>query len=89
MLTWFCTDVSDARTLMTTKQSTLARFIHVITRLGAVYKLPPTSLHVFYDKEGSLIAFNSSGSLFCNLRYYEAWRTSPSFGHYFPPNACS
>jgi hypothetical protein len=63
---------------MTTKQLTLARFIHVITRLGAVYKLPPTSLHVFYDKAGSLIAFNSSGSLFCNLRYYEAWRTLPS-----------
>lgn len=42
--------------------------------LAEVYRLPLTSLHVFFDLEGGLIAFNRNGSVFFNLRYYEAWR---------------
>lgn len=61
---------------MMSKKDPMARFINILKRLGEVYKLPLTSLHVFYDAKGSLIAFNSNGSLFCNLRYYEAWRKS-------------
>lgn len=59
---------------MTTKHDVLARFIHVIQPLGQVYKLPPTSLHIFYDLGGEMIAFNRNASIFLNLRYYEAWR---------------
>jgi len=51
----------------------LARFIHVVKPLGEVYKLPPTSLHIFYDTGGEMIAFNRNASIFLNLRYYEAW----------------
>lgn len=68
-------DVPELPMLMHTKKDALSRFIHIIRSLGKVYALPPTSLHVFYDVAGSLIAFNAGGSLFCNLRYYEAWRT--------------
>jgi hypothetical protein len=74
-------DVPDLSMLMHSKKDSLSRFIHVIRALGQVYALPPTSLHIFYDVAGSLIAFNSSGSLFCNLRYYEAWRMSSSMNH--------
>ena len=42
--------------------------------LADVYKLPAASLHIFYDTSGSRIAFNRNGSIFLNLRYYEAWR---------------
>lgn len=59
---------------MTAKHDVLARFIHVIQPLGRVYGLPPTSLHIFYDRAGEMIAFNRNASIFLNLRYYEAWR---------------
>jgi hypothetical protein len=54
----------------------LARFLHVLNPLVEVYNIPRTSLHVFADQEGQLVAFNRNGSLFMNLRYFEAWRTS-------------
>lgn len=68
------TDVLDARTLMQQKGESLARFIYTVRPLREVYTLPPTSLHIFYDKAGELIAFNRNASLFLNLRYFEQWR---------------
>jgi hypothetical protein len=59
---------------MNEKKDVMGRFSHIVRTLGKIYSLPPTSLHIFYDVSGSLIAFNAGGSLFCNLRYYEAWR---------------
>ncbi|KAG1726435.1 uncharacterized protein EDB91DRAFT_1263755 [Suillus paluster] len=55
------------------KHDSLARFIHVVTPLANVYNLPVTALHIFYDLTGGLIAFNRSGSLFLNHRFFEAW----------------
>jgi hypothetical protein len=52
----------------------IRRFIPIVQRLGKLYGVPPTSLHVFYDLSGSTVAFNANGSLFCNARYYEGWR---------------
>ena len=59
---------------MMTKHNAIARFIQVIKPLGLIYKLPMTSLHIFYDQGGEMIAFNRNASIFLNLRYYEAWR---------------
>lgn len=56
------------------KKDVLARFIYVVQPLIEVYKLPATSVNVFYDLAGQLIAFNRNASLFVNLRYFEAWR---------------
>ncbi|EPQ50301.1 hypothetical protein GLOTRDRAFT_82416 [Gloeophyllum trabeum ATCC 11539] len=61
------------RGFMEDKHDALARFIHVMQALREVYKLPAKSLHVFCDLGGELIAFNREGSLYLNLRYYEAW----------------
>ncbi|TFK44587.1 hypothetical protein BDQ12DRAFT_730629 [Crucibulum laeve] len=66
-------EVPDAQTFIQTKSGPLSRFIDVATKLARVYELPLTSLHIFYDLEGGLIAFNRNGSVFLNLRYYEAW----------------
>jgi hypothetical protein len=70
-------DVPQPKSIMTTKHDILARFIHIIKPLGEVYKLPLTSLHIFYDVGGEMIAFNRNASIFLNLRYYEAWRKLP------------
>jgi len=66
-------DVPDADTFMARMRDPLARFIHVVTPLAQIYNLPMTSLHIFYDMAGGLIAFNRNGSIFINLRYFEAW----------------
>jgi len=70
------TDTPEPQSIMTTKHDAIARFIHVIKPLGQIYKLPLTSLHIFYDQSGEMIAFNRNASIFLNLRYYEAWRKS-------------
>lgn len=68
-------DLPERESLIQRKRDVLARFLHVLLPLASIYKIPQTSLHVFADKEGQLVAFNRSGSLFVNLRYFEAWRT--------------
>ncbi|KAA1478156.1 hypothetical protein DENSPDRAFT_659742 [Dentipellis sp. KUC8613] len=65
--------VSNRQSLLQQKKDSIARFIHVLQPLAQIYRLPSSSLHIFYDAEGQLIAFNRNGSLFVNLRYYEAW----------------
>ena len=72
-------DLPERESLVQRKHDVLARFLHVLLPLVSVYKIPQTSLHVFADKEGQLVAFNRGGSLFVNLRYFEAWRTSRLF----------
>ncbi|KIK92678.1 hypothetical protein PAXRUDRAFT_829728 [Paxillus rubicundulus Ve08.2h10] len=66
-------DVPNTNTFMTRMHDPLARFVHIITPIARTYNLPMTSLHIFYDMAGGLIAFNRNGSLFLNLRYFEAW----------------
>ncbi|KAJ6558581.1 hypothetical protein DFH09DRAFT_1037162 [Mycena vulgaris] len=66
-------EVPDPHSFMPTKYEPLTRFVPLMTVLAQVYNLPLTSLHIFYDLDGGLIAFNRNGSIFFNLRYYEAW----------------
>ena len=70
-------DVPDTDTFIGRMRDPLARFIYVVTPLAEIYSLPMTSLHIFYDMAGGLIAFNRNGSIFLNLRYFEAWRECP------------
>jgi hypothetical protein len=77
-------DLPERESLIQRKRDVLARFLHVLLPLVSVYKIPQTSLHVFADKEGQLVAFNRGGSLFVNLRYYEAWRM---FRVFSPPTS--
>ncbi|KAK4044806.1 hypothetical protein C8A01DRAFT_11884 [Parachaetomium inaequale] len=49
----------------------IARFEALLRDVGAVYGLSERALHIFYDENGGTIAFNSGGSVFCNLRFWE------------------
>ncbi|KAL5514880.1 hypothetical protein ACEPAG_2196 [Sanghuangporus baumii] len=66
-------DVPDGRNLIAMRHDSIARFIHVVRPLRTLYKLPPTSINIFYDLHGDSIAFNRNASIFLNLRFYEAW----------------
>lgn len=76
-------DVSgeEGQNILTLKSTAIARFIHIMTSLSRVYSLNLTNLHIFYDTKGVLIAFNRNGSIFLNLRYYEAWRKCACYYH--------
>jgi hypothetical protein len=65
---------SDAVEAIGDMYSAIERFGRLILRpLIELYKVPFTSVHIFYDWAGPLIAFNRNGSLFLNARYYIAW----------------
>ncbi|KAK4520409.1 Vacuolar protein sorting-associated protein 13 [Mucor velutinosus] len=50
----------------------MARFNSILTALARVFELKLATIQIYYDTEGPTIAFNLSGSLFMNLRYYLA-----------------
>jgi len=66
-------DVLHPKDVLASKRDSIARFIHIVKPLAEVYELPLTSLHIFYDTSGGVIAFNRNASLFLNLRFFEAW----------------
>ncbi|KAJ7209538.1 hypothetical protein GGX14DRAFT_451864 [Mycena pura] len=66
-------EVPDPHTFVASRHEPIARFVVIMKVLAQVYNLPLTSLHIFYDLDGGLIAFNRNGSIFFNLRYYETW----------------
>lgn len=54
-------------------QSNLAAinaFSALLLDIGSVFLLQPQTLHIYYVEETTSIAFNSSGSIFCNLRFF-------------------
>ncbi|KAF9371790.1 hypothetical protein CPB97_001717, partial [Podila verticillata] len=64
----------DADAMMTKdNHKSLTRFVRLLMVLARdVFGLVPETMHVYYDPEGSTIAFNRSGALFFNWRYYVA-----------------
>lgn len=50
----------------------MTRFTNILTELSKVFELRLNTIQIFYDSQGPAIAFNTSGSLFMNLRYYLA-----------------
>lgn len=64
----------DADEIMTKENlKSLARFVSLLMVLAQdVFDLVPETMHVYFDPEGSTIAFNRGGALFFNWRYYVA-----------------
>lgn len=48
----------------------LNAFASLLAEIGSVYSLAPGVLHIFHDEAGGTIAFNTGGSIFCNLRFF-------------------
>ncbi|KAJ2913257.1 hypothetical protein MD484_g7175, partial [Candolleomyces efflorescens] len=62
-----------AKTFISDNHEGLVRFIHILKPLARAYELPQSTLHIFYDATGGLIAFNRNASLFVNFRFYQSW----------------
>ena len=57
-------------------------FSQLLQNLGSIFGLDPASIHIFYDRTGTTIAFNRNRSLFFNLRFYQGLHsqgTLPAF----------
>ncbi|RDA92339.1 hypothetical protein CP533_4388 [Ophiocordyceps camponoti-saundersi (nom. inval.)] len=65
-------DVAGASTtaLMRAQGAAINSFAGLLVEVGGIYSLEPRALHVFYDEAGGTIAFNTGGSIFCNLRFF-------------------
>jgi hypothetical protein len=50
--------------------SSIKVFSVLLQEVAGIYALPRKAMHMFYDEAGSTIAFNSQGSIFCNLRFF-------------------
>jgi len=60
----------DTKEFLAANISAIGQFESVLREVGSIYGLSTKALHIFYDEHGGTIAFNSSGSIFCNLRFY-------------------
>ncbi|RPB00166.1 hypothetical protein L873DRAFT_1843132 [Choiromyces venosus 120613-1] len=45
-------------------------FSRMLKGIAEIYSLRLTSMHIYYDEQGTTIAFNTNGSIFCNFRFY-------------------
>ncbi|KDE08540.1 hypothetical protein MVLG_01317 [Microbotryum lychnidis-dioicae p1A1 Lamole] len=69
--------VAGPRTFVRDHVHSIDRFIRLIVLpVSEVLTLDYRALHIFFDSTGPLIAFNRNGSIYLNLRYYEAWYDS-------------
>ncbi|TKA24109.1 hypothetical protein B0A50_06849 [Salinomyces thailandicus] len=62
---------SNPTDFLTSYASALQTFTLLLTALSTqIFHLDPSTLQIYYDDAGPSIAFNSSGAIFCNLRFY-------------------
>lgn len=61
---------TDPSTFFSQHAAGIDTFGTLLVSVAAVFNLAPRTLHVFYDEGGNSIAFNTSGSMFANYRYY-------------------
>jgi hypothetical protein len=58
-------------TFISTNYKGLDDFGHLLRDVANIYNLNQAAMHIFYDNQGPTIAFNSSGSIFCNFRFWK------------------
>ncbi|PFH59299.1 hypothetical protein XA68_12562 [Ophiocordyceps unilateralis] len=63
-------DGASAAAFLAANTSAINAFAALLVEVGAIYSLPPRAMHIFYDEAGGTIAFNTGGSIFCNLRFF-------------------
>lgn len=60
----------DQVSFLTANTDSIAKFEALLRDIADVYGVSPTALQIHFDDEGPCIAFNTNGSIFCNLRFF-------------------
>ncbi|KAI1876619.1 hypothetical protein JX265_004145 [Neoarthrinium moseri] len=66
----------DVEQFLAQNHKNINAFAVLIRQVGEVYGIKSKALHMFYDDSNNTIAFNSVGSIFCNLRYFNQLHAS-------------
>lgn len=61
---------SQAATFLANNSVHINSFALLLVDIANIYSLAPKVLHIYYDQAGGTIAFNTGGSIFCNLRFF-------------------
>lgn len=56
--------------ILSTYAAPLQTFSSMLLDVVDIYSAPRSSIHIYYDESGSTIAFNSSGAIFANFRFF-------------------
>ena len=62
--------VTEPANFVERNHTSLELFASLLLECAGVFKLRKDSLHMYYDERGESIAFNRSGAIFCNYRYF-------------------
>lgn len=60
----------DPQQFLASHRDAVNNFANLLVDVGRVYGLASSVLHIYYDERGNTIAFNTGGSIFCNLRFF-------------------
>lgn len=60
----------QAPTFVEQNHTGLDLFESVLLEIASIFGLRKDSLHIYFDIKGDAIAFNRSGAIFCNYRYF-------------------
>ncbi|CCG84023.1 protein of unknown function [Taphrina deformans PYCC 5710] len=60
----------DQGTVLMQHTASAQQFSQLLSRLGQVFNSNAGSLNICYDDAGPTIAFNKTGTIYCNLRFY-------------------
>lgn len=64
-------DLGDSSSaFLAANRAEINSFAALLTEVAQIYSLSPSVLHIFFDRTGGTIAFNTGGSIFCNLRFF-------------------
>ncbi|KAJ2999974.1 hypothetical protein HDV02_001231 [Globomyces sp. JEL0801] len=69
--------LSEGLEVLSNNSDATLRFSHVLQFLSEVFGLRKNCIQVYWDSDGSTIAFNRNRELFFNLRYYLGWHYQP------------
>lgn len=61
---------TDHMTFLGQNSEAISRFEALIRDIAEIYGVSPTAMQIHFDEEGPCIAFNTNGSIFCNLRFF-------------------
>lgn len=62
--------VASKEEFLRTQRVNIHHFSTLLVEIAHIFDLPIHTMHIFYDEEGPTIAFNQSGALFFNYRYF-------------------
>ncbi|KAJ5902451.1 hypothetical protein N7495_002979 [Penicillium taxi] len=73
----FSRRVPDRSTFLSENRTGINMFSVVLLDCSSIFSMHPNSLSIFYDPGSKTIAFNSSGSIFCNYFYFQSLQEKP------------